>query len=188
MHCSKRVGGEPRRNQPTALFGNAERLPEQRLRRRGAKGDDHPRLDRGDLGFEPRKTRGDLHRARLAVNAPRAARHPFEMLDRVGDVGPGAVDPGLFHAAVEQFAGRTDERMPGQILGIARLLADKHDAGVFRPLAEDGLRRVAVQRAGGAFSRRLAQLLDAGLVRDQPSGARLHGIVGIGHDLRLSIG
>src|SRR4029077_2581266 len=81
-----------------------------------------------------------------------------------------------------------DKGMPGQVLGIPRLLADKHDPDLLRPLAEDGLRRVAVQRAGGAFGRRLAQLVERRLVWDQPSRARLLGVVGFGHRSRPPIG
>ena len=46
----------------------------------------------------------DHHLSRLIVNAPRSARHPFEMFDNVGDVGPRTIDAGLGEAAVEQLS------------------------------------------------------------------------------------
>jgi len=38
------------------------------------------------------------------------------MFDRVGDIGLVAVDAGFVQGAVEDFAGRADERPPGEIL------------------------------------------------------------------------
>ena len=92
------------------------------------------------------------------------------MLDRVRDIGLAALDPGLVDAAVEHLAGRADERMAGKVLGVAGLLSDEHHRRPLRPLAEHGLRRVAVKRAGGAFGRGLAQLVEVRLVRDQRAG------------------
>ena len=129
---------------PAAVAGHPERTAEQRLCRGRAERNDESGFSARDLGFEPRKTGGDFHRAGLAVDPPCAARHPFEMLDGIGDVGLAAVDPGLDETAVEQLAGGADKRMAGEVLGVARLLADKHDARPLRPLAEHGLRRVLV--------------------------------------------
>src|SRR5439155_27304227 len=111
---------------------------------------------------------------------PRATRHPFEMLDGVRHIGPASVDTRRPHAAVEQFAGRSDKGVTGQILGIARLLADKHDLGPFRPLAEHGLRRIAEQRASGAFGRRVAYVIEARLLGDQRCGGGGIGVFGFG--------
>src|SRR6266536_3388302 len=81
--------------------------------------------------------------------------------------------------------------MAGEVLGIAWLLADEHDPGVLRPLAEDGLRRVAIKRTGRAFRRRLAQPVEARVVGDQPAGGL--GLLDVGHvdapgELRDSLG
>ena len=84
---------------------------EQRLRRGRAEADDHARLDQRDLGVEPRPAGGDLAGVRLLVDAPLAARLPLEVLDDVGDVDRCAVDAGVLERAVEQLAGRADERM-----------------------------------------------------------------------------
>ena len=55
-----------------------------------------------------------------------AALLELEMLDRIGDVGLGAVDPGLLQRLVEDLPRRADERVAGQILLIAGLFADEH--------------------------------------------------------------
>jgi hypothetical protein len=69
---------------------------------------DDPRRHRGDLGFEPWKAGFDFHSARLAVNLPRPARHPFEMLDDVRDVSLRSIDSNLREAAIEQLARGSD--------------------------------------------------------------------------------
>ena len=81
----------------------------------------------------------DLAGVGLFVDAALAAPLELEMLDRVGDVGALAVDSRLRERAIEQLPGRPDERTPGQILLIARLLADEHDLRVERPFAEHRL-------------------------------------------------
>ena len=83
----------------------------------------------------------------------------FEMLDGVGDVDSRAVEIGFGHRAVEQLAGRADEGAAGEVLLVARLLADEHDASVGRAFAEHGLGRglpevaaaAVVDRGGGGL-------------------------------------
>jgi hypothetical protein len=72
------------------------------------------------------------------------------VLDGVRHVGRGAVDPRLLECLVEQPAGRADEGRPREILLVAWLLADEHHLRAERALAEDGLRRVGVERAAAA--------------------------------------
>ena len=108
------------------------------------------RLHERDLGVEPRPAGRDLAGVRLLVDAPLAARLPLEVLDDVGDVDLRAVDPRLRERPIEQRAGRTDERMAAQILGVARLLADEHQRRRRRAFAEDGLRGALVEVACGA--------------------------------------
>ena len=101
----------------------------------------------------------DLAGVGLGVDAALAALLELEMLDRVGDVGRAAVDPGLAERAVEQLAGRADERAAGEILLVARLLADEQDPGVERAFAEHGLGRAFVEVAAGAAHRLVAHRL-----------------------------
>jgi hypothetical protein len=61
--------------------------------------------------------------------------------------------------------------MTGQVFGISRLLADQHDPGSLRAFAENGLRRVAVEVAGGALSGGIAQVLDGRPGRNLDAGA-----------------
>ena len=72
------------------------------------------------------------------------------------------VDAGLREGAVEQLAGRADERAAGEILLVARLLADEHDARVERAFAEHGLGGVLVEMAAGAAFRLGEQRLPGG--------------------------
>jgi hypothetical protein len=52
---------------------------------------------------------------------------------------------------VEQSPGGADERMAGEILGVAWLFADEHHKRVARAFAENGLCRVAIEVASAAF-------------------------------------
>ncbi len=84
------------------------------------------------------------------MDAALAALDKFEMFHAVGDIGPGAVDPGLGQSRVEHLSGRSDKWTSGEILLVARLLADKEDWRIERAFAEHGLGGVAVQIAHGA--------------------------------------
>ena len=161
MRCQRRA------DEMAALLGHPEAAAKQRLRRGRAEADQNVRLDERELLLEPWQARLDLHRAGLAVNPALAARHPLEVLDHVGDVGPLPVDPCLLERPVEQLAGRADERPPFAILDIARLLADQHEAGTRRSFAEHRLGRVLEQRAGRAAAGVLLQLGQAALGREQ---------------------
>ena len=90
------------------------------------------------------------------MDAPLAAPLELEMLDRVGDIGAGAVHARLGQRLVQQLPRRPDEGPPGQILLVAGLLADEHQRRVQRAFAEHGLRRVLVERAAGAAHRLVA--------------------------------
>jgi hypothetical protein len=79
------------------------------------------------------------------------------VLDDVGHVDLRPVDAGRLHRAVEQPARRPDERLTGQVLTIARLLANEHQPRVARAIAEDRLRGVGVETAAAALLRRRAQ-------------------------------
>ena len=65
--------------------------------------------------------------------------------------------PASSSARVEHLAGRADERAAGEILLVARLLADEHDRGVERAFAEHGLRRALVEGAAACSSHRLVR-------------------------------
>ena len=73
------------------------------------------------------------------MDPPRPARHPFEVFDGVCDVDPRPIDSRLSEAVVEQFAGRSDKGLPGDVFRIAGLLADQHQKRILGALAEYGL-------------------------------------------------
>ena len=79
------------------------------------------------------------------------------MLDRVGDVSRRAVDPGFFERGIEHFARRADERVSGETLPIARLLADEEDLCIERTFTEHRLGGATVEIAAGADSRLFAK-------------------------------
>src|SRR5439155_8346265 len=83
---------------------------------------------------------------------------------------------GLLERTVEETTCRTDERPPGEIFGVARLLADEHQLCVAGPLAEHGLRAAPPEIARLAVLRRLAHRRECGAIGYQVSG-RLRGFV-----------
>ena len=151
MHRRKRIWRQPRRYKPPAVTRYAKVSAEHPLRRGRPERHHNPRRDRSDFAFEPRPAGGNFDRSWLAVDPPFAPRNPFEMLYDVGDPDARAIDPRLDQTAIEQFAGWSDKRMPGQIFGVARLLADQHDLRIGRPFPKHGLRRIEVEWAGGAL-------------------------------------
>jgi hypothetical protein len=90
------------------------------------------------------------------MDATLAARFPFEMLHRVGDVNFFTIDPRFFQRAIHNFSGRTDERFPGNVLVIAGLFADEHDRRFLWTFAKNRLSSTLVQMTSGATLRRLA--------------------------------
>jgi hypothetical protein len=88
------------------------------------------------------------------------------VLDGIGDIAAPAVEASLFEAAIEQPAGGTDKGPAGQILLIARLLADKDDLGFQRAFAEDDLRGIPVEITTGAAFGLMPEFGDAVGIRD----------------------
>src|SRR5690242_2976216 len=121
--------------------------------RRAAEGDDYPRLYGGDLAREPHVAGADVSDVRSPVKTPLTARFPSKMLHGVRDEEVAALEAGRCEAVIENLAGRADKCVPAQILLIAGLLANQHDARVRRPDADDRLRRVSPQIATTACSR-----------------------------------
>jgi catecholate siderophore receptor len=119
-------------------------LADQRARSGGAERNGNRRPYQLALMLEPPAARLDFAGVGLAVDPPFASSDELEMLDRIGDVGLRAVDAGLLKKSVEQLPRRADERAPGEVFLIARLLADEDDLRVERPFAEHRLRAAFV--------------------------------------------
>src|SRR5947208_1225015 len=66
--------------------------------------------------------------------------------------------------------GCTVARTPGEIFGVARLLAHQHQLGLTRAFAEDGLRAALPQVACLTRLRGVADVREARPIRDQLSG------------------
>ena len=136
-----------------AQGGDGDRLAEQRAGGGGAERDDERRPDQGQFLLEPPAAGTDLAGIGLFVDAALAPPLELEMLHRIGDVGPLARHAGLGQRLVEQLPGRTDERRAGQILLVARLLADEDQPRIERAFAEHGLGGAFVEIAAGAVHR-----------------------------------
>jgi hypothetical protein len=99
-------------------------------------------LKDADLSVEPEPAGRDLASIRLLVKTTLSGRPPLEMLHRVRHVDRVTVDARLLERVVEYPPRRADKRLPGEILPVARLLADEDDLGRSTALAKYGLRRV----------------------------------------------
>ena len=85
------IAGEVKNFDPAPAFHDPGAASGYRLGCRGAEGDNHLRPDQFAFDIEPPLAALDLMCIRSLVQAPLAARHVFEMLNRVGDVGCVAV-------------------------------------------------------------------------------------------------
>jgi hypothetical protein len=155
--------------------GEAERAAHQSLRRRRAKQDERLRRHRAELLLEPRAAGVDLEALRGLVDPSPAALLELEVLDDVGHVGLVARDGGGVEAPVELPARRAHERLSGEVLLVARLLAHEHDAGALQPLAEDGLRRTPPEVAAAAAGGGRAEFREGALL-----GQERRGVVRLG--------
>src|SRR4051794_22156366 len=149
------------------MLREPEARSEQRLSGGRAERHQPPRADQLDLRVEPGHARVDLALARRLVDAALAALLEFEVLDHVGHVDLRARDAGFLERAVELAAGRADERPPFAVLTVAGHLADEHDPGRTRALAEDGLRRGLEEGAAAAPRRGLPQRGQSSSFRDE---------------------
>ena len=119
------------------------------------------------------------------MKPPFAARFPLEVFYRVGDVDGRSVDARFFRgAAIEQLPRGADKRLALQIFLIAGLFADKHDLRIPRALSEDGLRCVAIERAGGAAPRRFARFSQ---IARSGNGRRVQSRAGASRARRFAI-
>src|SRR5207237_8676110 len=101
----------------------------------------HRRAQRLVFALKPGLPCCHLPTVRLLVNpllAPRLA--PVEMFDRISHVRLPPADPRFLKGAVKDLPRRSDERLPFNVLSVARLLADKHYARGLLALANYCLR------------------------------------------------
>ncbi len=98
--------------QPAAVVANPEAPAEQGLPGHRAEGHRDARADHGQFRLQPAPAGRDLRPVGPLVDPPFTAGHPFEVLDRVRDIGVGAVDTAVCERPVQQPAGRADERLP----------------------------------------------------------------------------
>src|SRR5207237_5999162 len=127
-------------------FCDGDDAPDQAAPGARTERDDRRRLYDRALLVEPPLAALDLIGVRTLVKPPLAALLELEVLDRVGDEGVAARDAGVGQRLIENPSGWADERLARQILLVARLLADQHQAGMYAPLPRHGLGRKFVER------------------------------------------
>ncbi len=83
---------------------------------------------------------GNLSGIRLFVNAAFAARLPFKVFDGIRNVNFFSINPRFHQSFIQHSSGRTNKRLPFQILSIARLFPYENNFGFRSALAKYGLR------------------------------------------------
>ena len=91
------------------------------------------------------------------MNAQLAFARPFEMFDDISDVNGTAFNPCLYQRLVQDFSRRANERFALKVFLVPRLFPNQQNIGVFGPLPEDCLCRIAPEVASFALRRRRAQ-------------------------------
>src|SRR5262249_13547092 len=141
---------------------------EQAARGGGSERDDELRFDQRALEIVPPSAALDLIGIRPLVQPAFSALLELEMLHRIGDEYLRAIEPRIHECAVEHATGRSDEWLAGEVLVVARLLADEHQWRRGRSFAGDDLGGVAIKRTPGTLRFRfakLAQRSDLGTIR-----------------------
>src|SRR5258706_6419583 len=148
----RRIYRAPRRRQQLpAVLHQLELRSQNRLRGDRAETDHDPRPDCLELRLEPRPARFDLRHAWFLVDAPLAARLPFEVLDRVGEVDVAPQDAGILERLVEHRTGWSHEWDTLAVFLVARLLPNEHDARLTRAGAKHHLGRGLVEVPTATF-------------------------------------
>jgi hypothetical protein len=140
-------------------LGNAYRSPQHPACRRSAKRYDEFGSYQRSLLIEPPAATIDLVGVRALVQTTLATVLEFEVLDRIGNEELDAVKTGVSDRAVEDAASRANERPTAQILVIAGLFPDEHDASVARALSGNNLCGMLIKRATRTVGFRTAQLV-----------------------------
>src|SRR5580692_9492429 len=112
-----------------AVLGHSIVGSKNRLRRGSAETHQNLRADRSELSLKPRPACLGFGCTRLLVDTPLPALFELKVFDGVGDVDRRSIDPGFLQRAVEQAAGRPDERTTLAIFLVTRLFAYKDDSG-----------------------------------------------------------
>ena len=154
------------------MLCHPERAAEQRLCGGAAEGHHQPGPDQPELFSQPGIARPHLGGTGLLVKPAldQLLPHELEVLDGVGDVDLGAVDPRRLQPLVQQSPRGSYERPADAVLLVARLLPDEHHPGLRGALPEHGLCGVDPEVAAAALLRGLAELRQSGARRDEVGG------------------
>src|SRR4051794_37499680 len=99
-------------------------------------------------------------------------RFPLEMLDDIGDVRVAGVDLRILHRSLQHAPRGPYEWFTRQVLVVARLLSNQHQARRRRPRTEDRLGPGPPERARPAIGGGLAQARERRPLRNQLLCAR----------------
>ena len=144
MRCRHDVGSKFGWNHFPAVSGYTKVLSEKGLGRTRPKAYKNLWLHNLQLRVEPWAACLNLGLSRLLMDTPLTTfgRHPFEMLDHVGDINLGALDSHFNQNLIEQVSRGANERLTLAVFLISGLLANKHNQRLGRPFPENRLRRV----------------------------------------------
>jgi hypothetical protein len=82
-----------------------------------------------------------------------SARFPLEVLDGIGDVHIGPINPRGVEAFVKQLTGRSDKWLPLLVFAIAGLLPYQENSGMGAAFAKDNLGGFPIEVASLAVFR-----------------------------------
>lgn len=138
----------------TAVLCQPKLGAEQTLRRSCPQADNELRTNGSNLRFQPWAAGRYFKRVWLLMQADLSAWFPFEMLNSIGDVDFGPIDPRGLEAFIKQLTGGPDERLPLQVFAIAGLLSHQEKCAMGSPFPKDGLCRFAIKIASLTLLRR----------------------------------
>jgi hypothetical protein len=176
MRCRHDVRSEFAGNQFSPVSGYPKILSEKGLSRTRPKAYQNLWLHHLKLSVEPWAAGLNLGMSRLLMDTSLTTlgRHPFEMLDHVGNINRRAIDSHFNQNLIEQLSRGANEGVTLAVFLVSRLLAHKHDQRLRRPFPENRLRRVFPKITASTSCRRFLQGHDAE-PRRQIGGGRCTG-------------
>src|SRR5688572_13925669 len=128
MHGERDEGRERRLEKAASVARHFCGRSEQRAGSSGAERHDNLRFYRLNPLGEPHAAREHFFAIRFLVNPSFAARLPFEMLDRVGEINLSWIEASFLECLTQQLPRWTDEWLSGEVFLIPRLLPNQHHA------------------------------------------------------------
>jgi hypothetical protein len=141
----------------SAVLCQSKLCTEQTLRRSCTQADNEMGTDGGNLCFQPWAAGRYFKRVWFLMQPNLAARFPFEVLHRVGDVHLSSIDTCGLEAFVKQRTSRSDKRLPLLVFAIAGLLSYQENSGMGSAFPKDDLRCFPIKLASTTLLCRFPQ-------------------------------